>query len=288
MRIAESKGNKKLVLGAWGCGAYGNPVAEVAKIWRKVIVGSARQRRPNAESWQGIEEIVFAVPDRNMLREFERVFSDVLATDPISSPSERTEVQTPQADDETDDLISQIAALESQLDGATNIRAKTRIREVLAGLHKELTRGLANKAAQDDDLTLQEDEEVDDFVVSGFPSSDTEGNRYNFDEDDIASDSSDGNHSEVYEFRSKRIGGDSEAPDLSSSPKFDAQTGWFNGSVDELTRMLKLNSNSGSHGGSMGSPADDEPAHDFDEIAIHDYLSRYGGTDALSEPPSVK
>lgn len=281
MRIAESKGNKKLVLGAWGCGAYGNPVAEVAKIWRKVIAGSSRQRKPNAESWQGIEEVIFAIPDRNMLREFEKAFSDVLATDPVSSPSDRTVVLTPPADNETDELITNIAALESQLDNATNPRAKTRIREVLAGLNKELTRGLANKAAQDDDLTLQEDEEVDDFVVSGFPSSDMESNQYNFDEDDIASDSSD-NHSEVYDFRPKDL-------EPTESPKFDPQTGWFSGSMDELTRMLKLNSNVNSRPSSNGSPTfDAEAAHDFDEVVIHEYLSKYGGTDAVSEAPSVR
>ena len=44
LRVAQAKGVRKLVLGAWGCGAYGNPVEEVAAAWHRVLLGGARAR----------------------------------------------------------------------------------------------------------------------------------------------------------------------------------------------------------------------------------------------------
>ncbi|KAI0397747.1 hypothetical protein F5Y17DRAFT_413352 [Xylariaceae sp. FL0594] len=38
MRVLASRGCERVVLGAWGCGAYGNPVGEIAEAWRRVLV----------------------------------------------------------------------------------------------------------------------------------------------------------------------------------------------------------------------------------------------------------
>ncbi|CAD0025851.1 unnamed protein product [Aureobasidium pullulans] len=84
LRMAQARGAEKLILGAWGCGAYGNPVREVAKIWKRVILGTTRK----AESWPGIKEIVFAITDRGQLKEFEKCFGDVLAKESVSPPPE--------------------------------------------------------------------------------------------------------------------------------------------------------------------------------------------------------
>lgn len=314
LRIAESKGAERLVLGAWGCGAYGNPVKEVAKIWRKVIAGGPRQRRPNAERWDGIKEIVFAIPDRSMVREFERAFADVLCTDPVTPPSEEPAAAAePSAQDAMiEDIIRAIAETELQLEQMINPRSRLRIKESLKQLNRDLARGLANKAAQEEDLTLQEDEVVDDFVVSGFEASDGEENSfYNFDENDVASDSSDA--SECYEFRPQQTASvprfassnSQEAepgshphdppddapgkdPAHPPSPQFDPQTGWFAGSMDQLARMLRM-----GHpvvAGGKGVEADSEPGTPgggpgaaLDERAIETYLRRYGGTDDVEE-----
>ena len=123
MRAAQMKGAEKLVLGAWGCGAYGNPVHEIAKAWRKVIVGAQRSRKPNVERWEGIKEITFAIPDQSMLREFELAFKDVLCRDSIERPSEEDRVDS-SADlsrfcehhDEISDLITRIAAIEADME----------------------------------------------------------------------------------------------------------------------------------------------------------------------------
>ncbi|TAQ86971.1 hypothetical protein B7494_g4704 [Chlorociboria aeruginascens] len=72
-QIARAKGIRKLVLGAWGCGAYGNPPGEVAGIFRRVMEGDRRR----GSALLGIEEVVFAVFDEGVnLRAFEEVFGD--------------------------------------------------------------------------------------------------------------------------------------------------------------------------------------------------------------------
>lgn len=71
LQIAKEMGITRLVLGALGCGAYGNPPEEVAKIFKKVICGDSR-KYGYAE---GIEEIVFAIfDDGENLRVFKEVF----------------------------------------------------------------------------------------------------------------------------------------------------------------------------------------------------------------------
>ena len=315
MRIAESKGAEKLVLGAWGCGAYGNPDKEVAKIWRKVLAGGPRQRRPNAERWDGIKEIVFAIPDRSMVREFERAFTDILCTDPVTPPSEENEATEMSAQDVMiEEIIKQIAETELQLEQTVNPRSRLRIKDALKQFNRDLARGLANKAAQEEDLTLQEDEEVDDFVLTGLDASDGDDNSfYNFDENDIASDSSDA--SEIYEFRPQHRtsiprfaparpananadngnGADGESLPLQHppSPQFDAQTGWFSGSMDQLQRMLRMGHPVGGSGKDLvdegSSPGTPVQGHHhelgvqggLDERTIESYLRRYGGTDDL-------
>ncbi|GAB7357904.1 hypothetical protein MBLNU230_g0072t1 [Neophaeotheca triangularis] len=350
LRMAQAKGAERVVLGAWGCGAYGNPVKEVAKIWRKVIAGSPRQRRPNTEQWEGIKEIIFAIPDRTMIRDFERAFEGVLAPAGNVSPSEPVETNTDAGahaaalDADINNLFTQIAEIELQMEQMPTQRSKARLKDVLAGLRKQLSQGISAKAAQDEDLTKsrdetsakdEDDEEVDDFIVSGFPASDGEENSfYNFDENDVPSDSSTddcygGEPSINYEFKvpappgldhlssppqkSRSLPhhrGDSDSDSdndndqdfyavLHPSPQFNPSTGWFNGSIDHLTAMLRGSSRSkgpptqgrgsgqGSASRGKASPVLTEDGDEIvagevlDERTLNAYLSRYEGSDAL-------
>jgi uncharacterized protein (TIGR02452 family) len=73
LQVAKEKGVTHLVLGALGCGAYHNPPEEVAKIFRREILGGRGR-----EGVTGIEEIVFAIFDEGEnLRVFREVFEDV-------------------------------------------------------------------------------------------------------------------------------------------------------------------------------------------------------------------
>ncbi|PVH80360.1 hypothetical protein DL98DRAFT_459721 [Cadophora sp. DSE1049] len=73
-QIANEKGITHLILGALGCGAYHNPPEEVAKIFKKVILGGRRK-----EGVTGIEEVTFAIFDEGEnLRSFKKIFGDVM------------------------------------------------------------------------------------------------------------------------------------------------------------------------------------------------------------------
>lgn len=53
LRVAGRKGERRLVLGALGCGAFGNPPTEVANLWKWVL-----QEKEFSGWW---EDVVFAV-----------------------------------------------------------------------------------------------------------------------------------------------------------------------------------------------------------------------------------
>ncbi|KAK0610687.1 hypothetical protein B0T17DRAFT_475815, partial [Bombardia bombarda] len=86
MRILKAKGVDRVVLGAWGCGAYGNPVGEVARAWRRVLMPGrerggrergGREKRRDLETWEGME-VAFAVRDLGMARAFKKGFGEGL------------------------------------------------------------------------------------------------------------------------------------------------------------------------------------------------------------------
>ena len=58
LRVAAAKGHRRLVLGALGCGAFGNPRGEVVGLWKEVLL----EPEFGGGWW---EEVVFAVLDTN-------------------------------------------------------------------------------------------------------------------------------------------------------------------------------------------------------------------------------
>ena len=71
LRIAAKKGYKNLVLGAWGCGAFGNKPEEVSKYFRKVLVEEAYGRC--------FDKVCFAVygkTDGRNIQAFRETFSE--------------------------------------------------------------------------------------------------------------------------------------------------------------------------------------------------------------------
>ena len=79
MRTAARMGVTHLVLGALGCGAYRNPIGQVANIMRKCLVGRG-SGRPAEEDWRGagIEQVVFAILDDSPAKVVWRAFVDEL------------------------------------------------------------------------------------------------------------------------------------------------------------------------------------------------------------------
>lgn len=261
LRMAQQQGAQKLILGAWGCGAYGNPVKEVAKIWKRVLVGTSRK----SENWAGIKEVVFAIPDRNMVREFERCFADVSTKEPVSPPPEPVMAQgwTSKTDgtrsptaDLISELVSKIQETELQLDQISNPRSKARLREVLAGLNKQLVQVGAEDSADDEmppDPLEQDEMAMDETEHGGVAASDGEENSYyNFDSSDMASSGSvSPNAFDLYEFKVPQQGQDEDEDDDTLSTNYsssfehvgrtdqmDYESGWFSGSINGLSALL--------------------------------------------------
>jgi uncharacterized protein (TIGR02452 family) len=72
-QVMAKKGIKRVVAGALGCGAYGNPPEEVASLFRKVILGDKKRHGVKC-----VDEIVFAIfDDGPNLKAFKEAFADV-------------------------------------------------------------------------------------------------------------------------------------------------------------------------------------------------------------------
>ena len=145
LRMAVAKGARKLVLGAWGCGAYGNSVADVAQAWRKILGGvelpaGARKARPGgeAEAWPGIEQVVFAIGNRKLAEQFALAYGDVAIeagdTGAVGSGDEEGEGE----DAVVGELRAKIGEMEVQLSMVRNPDLKERMSVILSGLRLQL------------------------------------------------------------------------------------------------------------------------------------------------------
>ena len=71
LSVAAFHGHEQLVLGAWGCGAFGNDAEMVARLFRDTLAGSFRG---------GFSEVVFAITDRSPTRDCIGPFRDAFGT----------------------------------------------------------------------------------------------------------------------------------------------------------------------------------------------------------------
>jgi uncharacterized protein (TIGR02452 family) len=63
LRAAAMKGCRRLVLGAFGCGAFGNPSGEVAELFKRVLMGrdGSGMGKKGGEFVGCFDEVVFAI-----------------------------------------------------------------------------------------------------------------------------------------------------------------------------------------------------------------------------------
>ena len=144
LRIAATKGVKKLVLGAWGCGAYGNPVGDVAEAWSRVLSaspaeGAKKNKASPSEEWPDLEEVMFAISSARMARDFARAFGSggVQIEQGPRELGEADEGNEP-VDEVAQELRSKIEEMESQIHSIWNAELKTRLGVVLDGLKAQL------------------------------------------------------------------------------------------------------------------------------------------------------
>ncbi|RYP37793.1 hypothetical protein DL766_001281 [Monosporascus sp. MC13-8B] len=154
MRVFQAKGVRRVVLGAWGCGAYGNPVEEIADAWKKVLLGSGREGNGNGrgrnnakkeETWDGIEEVVFAIRSAGLAERFVRAFGDGLVRDEQESHEEAAEESQEDGDDPEEaglrELRDKVRQMELQIRQARNPHMKSGLSAVIASLRSQLPEG---------------------------------------------------------------------------------------------------------------------------------------------------
>ncbi|KAI0892067.1 hypothetical protein F4806DRAFT_506215 [Annulohypoxylon nitens] len=143
MRVFAAKGMKRVVLGAWGCGAYGNPVGEIARAWRKVLLCEGKGRKgakeKAGEAWEGIERVVFAIRDAGMARAFATAFGeDVLEVCDEDEEEDLTDEENDAEDEKVKELRDKIQELELQVQQARTPQLRSGLNAVLVGLKAQL------------------------------------------------------------------------------------------------------------------------------------------------------
>ncbi|RYP02081.1 hypothetical protein DL765_010786 [Monosporascus sp. GIB2] len=154
MRVFQAKGVRRVVLGAWGVGAYGNPVEEIADAWKKVLLGSGREGNGNGrgrknakkeETWDGIEEVVFAIRSAGIAERFARAFGDGLAREEQESHDEAAEESQEDGDDPEEarlrELRDKVRQMELQMQQARSPQMKSGLSAVIASLRSQLPEG---------------------------------------------------------------------------------------------------------------------------------------------------
>lgn len=168
MRILQVKGARRVVMGAWGCGAYGNPVGEVAKAWKRVLFGEKRKKKAGKaqmpESWDGIEEVVFAVSQRRTAVEFARHFGGNL----VVEDNGQEDIDDTDAGEDSShavqELRSKITELEGQITQVRSTHLRAGLESVLEGLRKQLedkkgVTDVSDGGSRDDEIDEREAEE---------------------------------------------------------------------------------------------------------------------------------
>lgn len=138
LRIALGYGARKLVLGAWGCGAYGCPVVDIAQAWRAVLIPSpsslahSKTKARHPETWLGLEDVVLAIQNRKMAEAFAATFGVVV------EGGEESGDEVEEVDTLAEELRGKIAEMEEQIGVVWNAELKARMGVILDGLRAQL------------------------------------------------------------------------------------------------------------------------------------------------------
>ncbi|KAH9995340.1 hypothetical protein F4779DRAFT_631676 [Xylariaceae sp. FL0662B] len=156
LRVFAARGVRRVVLGAWGCGAYGNPVGEVARAWRGGKRGrgkggtggrkDGKDSRQREESWAGFfSHVVFAIPDAGMAEAFREAFGAELLEYDDDDDDDDTLYQIDGEDEDEDvedarirELREKIQQLELQAGQARTTQLRAGLNAVLVGLRNQL------------------------------------------------------------------------------------------------------------------------------------------------------
>jgi len=68
LAVAMANGHQVIVLGAWGCGVFGNRIEEVAKYFRDYLMAE------DAKYKDSFSAVYFAIPEEEKLNLFQSIF----------------------------------------------------------------------------------------------------------------------------------------------------------------------------------------------------------------------
>jgi hypothetical protein len=186
MRIVQRKGVRKLVLGAWGCGAYGNPVSDIAMAFRNVLfpsnIGKKGKSNTETETFPSVEEVIFAIPNRKMAHDFADAFGSGVTVE--AGPGTEDEEEEDEEDKAAEELRTKILEMESQLSIVWNPDLKARMGAILEGLRTQLQEREGTPAGSVED----DEDETGDADVSD------DGSRGESDIDEEEESSDDDSH----------------------------------------------------------------------------------------------
>ncbi|KAH7131330.1 hypothetical protein EDB81DRAFT_137437 [Dactylonectria macrodidyma] len=141
LRICQAKGMTKVVLGAWGCGAYGNPVGEIAAAWRKVLVPRKDGKNKNKrETWDGLEDVVFAIKDAGMAESFGTAFGDSLLLEVSEADDDGEDEEVDPEETQAQELQARIDELEQRIETTANPQVKKGLLGIRDGLISQLSK----------------------------------------------------------------------------------------------------------------------------------------------------
>lgn len=170
LRIAAVKGVRKIVLGAWGCGAYGNPVVDVAQVWSWVLSGSVaaaakKGKVGTAKDWPDLDNVVFAIPSARVAKDFASAFGANIQVEEGPRSVDEEEEDEDEDDKAVQELQSKIAEMEGQISKVWNPDLKCRLGAVLEGLKtqlKEKQRGDGENGDCSDESEAESDKDDSD------------------------------------------------------------------------------------------------------------------------------
>lgn len=135
LKTPLAHGTTKVVLGAWGCGAYGNPVSEIAKAWKTAL------HPPTTRNWTNLKEVVFAIKEGRMAEDFAKEYGEDVAVE-VVRPARAQKGSSMEVEDlrvkEKEELEQRIADLERQIEQTRFPELRERLRLVLESLKAQL------------------------------------------------------------------------------------------------------------------------------------------------------
>ncbi|KAI0532713.1 hypothetical protein GGR58DRAFT_153359 [Xylaria digitata] len=201
LRVFAARGCSRIVLGAWGCGAYGNPISEIAEAWRRALgldprpngegekmsngtsnaTAQDRQkdegrrkekgkggkdknsRNGDAEKWGAyFEDVVFAIKDGGMAASFARAFGEDALPLPTSLSSDGKRGSPSSTSSCKDENPVEIAHINELREKTAQLEAQ--LRQVVRSPHLKL--GLETLLANLRKQLPAEDDENEDEVPS--------------------------------------------------------------------------------------------------------------------------